>query len=70
MGKVESELRELDELLAIASASRGDFELSSIESELGIGKRRPDSRGAKKTAGQLPPHRRFDLGFALVFAGL
>lgn len=70
LGKVESELRELDELLAIASASSGDFELSSIESELGIGKRRPESRGAKKTAEHLPPHRRFDLGFALVFVGL
>jgi predicted ribosome quality control (RQC) complex YloA/Tae2 family protein len=70
LDKVDSELRELDELLAIASASRGDFELSSIESELGIGKKRPVPGGAKKTAEHLPPHRRFDLGFALVFVGL
>lgn len=70
--KVREELNDLREQLAIVLPIDDAESLSLIEEGFGI-KSLKDRRGgkpAKKSGPPLPPHNRFDLGYALVFVGL
>lgn len=69
--RVQRELDDLREQLAMVSLTKDSGTLSLIEKELGIAKGKPkNAKGRLKVEADFPPHRRFDLGFALVFAGL
>lgn len=69
---VISELEELREQLAMAALTEDRWTLQQIEKELGLagGKSGKAKVAKRKDEAPLPPHRRFDLGSALVFAGL
>lgn len=69
--KVQQELLDLREQLSMVSLAEDSASLAAIEEEMGM--RATKTKHAKKSRGEsypLPPHKRFDLGFALVFAGL
>lgn len=69
--KVKQELDTLREQLPMVSLAEDEQSLAAIEEELGMGAER--SGHAKKRRGvssPFPPHKRFDLSYALVFAGL
>ena len=70
LADVREELQDLREQLAIAISMDDAGSLALVEEELGMKKTRERRGGKKKTALSLPPHKRFDLGYALVFAGL
>ncbi|MCE5200943.1 MAG: NFACT family protein [Synergistaceae bacterium] len=70
LGKVNQELNDLNEQVSIVSRIEDGESLSLIESEMGIAPKRHQPGNGKKKEAPLPPHRRFDLGFAIVFAGL
>lgn len=69
---VISELEELREQLAMAALTEDRWTLQQIEKELGLagGKSGKAKVAKRKDEAPLPPHRRFDLVSALVFAGL
>lgn len=69
--KVGQELDALREQLPMVSLAEDEPALAAIEEELGMGAKRTGP--AKKKRGgssPFPPHKRFDLGYALVFTGL
>ena len=69
--KVELELAGLDEQLAMVSLVEDTATLAMVEHELGISHYKGETTKKKlKDETSLPPHKRFDLGFALVFTGL
>lgn len=68
--KVNQELDELKEQLALIECIEDAETLDMMEDEMGLAKKTASRLGKKKQAPALPPHKRFDLGFALVFAGL
>lgn len=70
LANVREELQDLREQLAIAVSMDDAESLALVEEELGIKKTRERKGGKKKPLVPLPPHKRFDLGYALVFAGL
>jgi len=67
--KVKEELEDLREQMAIIQSMDDTESLALVEEELGI-KNAKQRNVKKKTAAPLPPHKRFDLGYALVFVGL
>ena len=67
--KVKEELEDLREQMAIIQSMDDTESLALVEEELGI-KNVKQRNVKKKTAAPLPPHKRFDLGYALVFVGL
>ncbi|OUO92238.1 NFACT family protein [Cloacibacillus sp. An23] len=67
--KVEEELDELREELALASSIDEAQALVMLEEELGMSKTQNQKRGGKKEP-QLPPHVRFEFEKAIVCAGL
>lgn len=69
--KVKLELDALREQLPMVSLAEEEPALAAIEEELGMGARRTGAAKKKHGGGlPFPPHKRFDLGYALVFAGL
>ena len=66
--KVTQETEELQEELSMAMCLDDAESLLLLENELGLAKPLPFKK--KKEEQPAPPHRRFDLGFALVWAGL
>ena len=70
LAKVKEELDDLREQFAIAMSMDDPESLALVEGELGIKITKGPKNGRKKAAVPLPPHKRFDLGYALVFAGL
>ncbi|HPX03764.1 MAG TPA: NFACT family protein [Synergistaceae bacterium] len=70
LAKVKEELDDLREQYAIVMSMDDPESLALVEEELGIKVVKNPKNGRKKTAAPLPPHKRFDLGYALVFAGL
>lgn len=69
--KIQSELDGLKEQQEMVSLADDGSVLALIEKELGInGKKPKKSDKRQKEATPLPPHNRYDLGCALVFAGL
>ena len=68
--KVKGELEDLREQMAIVLSMDDSESLALVEEELGLKKRVSGKSIKKKTSPTLPPHKRFDLGYALVFAGL
>ncbi|MEA4871412.1 MAG: NFACT family protein [Synergistaceae bacterium] len=68
--KVKEELEDLREQMAIIQSMDDTESLSLVEEELGIKNAKERKNVKKKPAASLPPHKRFDLGYALVFAGL
>ncbi len=68
--KVKEELEDLREQMAIIQSMDDTESLSLVEEELGIKNAKERKNVKKKPAATLPPHKRFDLGYALVFAGL
>ena len=68
--KVKGELEDLREQMAIVLSMDDSESLALVEEELGLKKRVSHKSIKKKTAPTLPPHKRFDLGYAIVFAGL
>ena len=67
--RAQEELDDLMEALALAMSVSDAESVAMLEEEAGIRKERA-SKGSKKKEAPLPPHKRFDLGYALVFAGL
>lgn len=69
--KVKEELEDLREQMAITLSMDDTESLALVEEELGI-KNMKERKNVKKKkkATPLPPHKRFDLGYALVFVGL
>ena len=70
LAKVKEELEDLREQMAIVMSLDDTDSLALVEEELGIKGIKELKAGKKKSAPPLPPHKRFDLGYALVFAGL
>ena len=70
LANVREELQDLREQLAIAVSMDDAESLALVEEELGIKSTKERRGGKKKPLVPLPPHKRFDLGYALVFAGL
>ncbi len=68
--KVKEELEDLRELMAIIESMDDTESIALVEEELGIKNAKKRKNVKKKTAAPLPPHKKFDLGYALVFAGL
>lgn len=68
--KVKEELEDLREQMAIVLSMDDSESLVLVEEELGLKKVIGRKSSKKKTAPPLPPHKKFDLGYALVFAGL
>ena len=66
--KVKEELEDLREQMAIIQSMDDTESLALVEEELGI-KNVKQRNVKKKTAAPLPPHKRFDLEYALVFVG-
>ena len=66
--KVTQETEELQEELSMAMCLDDAESLLLLENELGLAKPLPVRK--KKDEHPAPPHRRFDLGFALAWAGL
>lgn len=66
--KVKEELEDLREQMAIIQSMDDTESLALVEEELGI-KNAKQRNVKKKTAAPLPPHKRFDLEYALVFVG-
>jgi len=65
--KVQSEISEFSEQLALAEQIDNAEELEALGQEVGLQK---SSRKKKKETDKLPPHKRFDFDFAIVVAGL
>jgi len=65
--KVQAEMAELSEQLAIAEQIEQTEELDALGQEIGV---EWQSRKKKKEVSKLPPHKRFDLDFAIIIAGL
>lgn len=71
LNKIQFELEDLREQLAMVSFSEDNETLVLIEEELGLAKNKSkNTKGRRKDNTAFPPHKRFDIGFALVFAGL
>jgi len=71
LDKVQNELDDLLEQRCMISCADDYETLSLIEEEAGVHKAKVQKTEKKKaSAAVLPPHKRFDLGFALVYAGL
>lgn len=68
--KVKEELEDLREQMAIILSMDDTESLALVEEELGIKNAKQHKNVKKKTVAPLPPHKRFDLGYALVFIGL
>ena len=68
LAKVKEELDDLREQYAIVMSMDDPESLALVEEELGI-KLSKILRTAENCS-SAPPHKRFDLGYALVFAGL
>lgn len=68
--QVQLELAGLREQLAMVSLTEDSAVLSSIERELGTRKEKKSTKNKRGEEPVFPPHKRYDLGFALVFAGL
>jgi len=68
--KVKEELEDLREQVAIVISMDDSESLALVEEGLGLKKKVSRKSIKKKAAPPLPPHKRFDLGYALVFAGL
>lgn len=70
LAKVSEELKDLREQIVILMSLDDTDSLALVEEELGIKGINERNTGKKKIAPTLPPHKRFDLGYALIFAGL
>ena len=70
LDKVAIELDELKEQRDMVLCADDPETLALIEEEIGLNKASVPKTRKKKGAVHLPPHKRFDLGFALVYAGL
>ena len=70
LAKVKDELEDLREQMAIILSMDDTESLALVEEELGIKNPKQHKNVKKKTAVPLPPHKRYDLGYALVFVGL
>lgn len=68
--QVKLELDGLREQLAMVSLTEDSAVLSSIERELGTRKEKKPAKNKRGDEPVFPPHKRYDLGFALIFAGL
>lgn len=65
--KVQAEMAELSEQLAIAEQIEQTEELDALGLEIGVERQ---FRKKKKEVSKLPPHKRFDFDFAIIVAGL
>ncbi len=68
--KVTLELDDLKEQRTMISCADDAETLTLMEEEMGLNKKSEQKRGRKKPEAPQPPHKRFDLGFALVYAGI
>lgn len=68
--QVQLELAGLREQLAMVSLTEDSTVLASIERELGTRKEKKSMKSKRGEESVFPPHKRYDLGFALVFSGL
>lgn len=69
LGKVTAEMEDLREEMSMAMCLDDAESLTMMENELGLHKAPVQGR-KKKAEPPKPPHKRIDLGFALVLAGL
>jgi len=69
LATVQAELCELNEQLAIASCIEDYEGLNQLADELGI-KESTHKQKKHQQQTKLPPHKRFDLGYAIILAGL
>ena len=67
LAKVQAELEEFNEQLALAQSLDEIEEIEALGKEIGL---QPTSKRQKKNENSLPPHKRFEFDFAIIVCGL